>query len=108
MDFAEKMKDLFGKSAEASKVAMNKAGNAIQEFSDKTVLKIEMNKLEFQKKEAFEELGEIVFGFIDSLPEGIASNEKVVSLKEKISGINAEIEKKEKALSDLEGKASDK
>lgn len=108
MDFAEKMKDLFGKSAEASKVAMNKAGNAIQEFSDKTVLKVEMNKLETKKKEAFEELGEVIYEFIDKLPEDVASDEKIVSLKEKISQLDSDIEKKEKALSELEDKGSEK
>ena len=46
MAFVDKMKDFFDKSVEASKSAFEKAGDAVQDFGDKSVAKIEIKKLE--------------------------------------------------------------
>ena len=44
-DFGNKVKDLFSRGTQASKEALSKAGDKVQDFTDKSVTKIEIHKL---------------------------------------------------------------
>lgn len=101
MDFVEKAKEIFEKSAEASKKAVTKAGDAIQEFSDKSVLKLDIKKLQSEKKETCAELGNYVFKFFGDCDSLNKNDETVTNLLEKITTIEKEITRKEKILSEL-------
>ena len=79
MGFEEKLKVWVKKGAKASKSAFEKAGGAVQDFSDKSVLKLDKMKLESQKNKKFTELGIAVndmiangyTGFeLETVPEG--------------------------------------
>ena len=61
MDFIEKAKTVFGKSAEASKNAFAKAGEAVQDFSDKSVMKLEIKQYEAKLNQEYANLGKTVF-----------------------------------------------
>ena len=50
-ELGQKIKDLFSKGASASKQALEKAGDKVQDFTDKSVIKIEKKKLENQVAE---------------------------------------------------------
>ena len=56
-ELGHKLKDLFDKSARASKKALDKAGSKVQDFSDKSVKKLEVHQLETKRDCKYEELG---------------------------------------------------
>ncbi|MCR4742566.1 MAG: hypothetical protein K5866_06830 [Treponema sp.] len=56
-ELTKKVKDFFSKGAKASKDAFMKAGDKVQEFSDKSVIKIEKKQLENKLDNNFSELG---------------------------------------------------
>ena len=100
MGFADNLREIFGKGAESTKNAVSKAGSAIQDFSDKSVLKFDIKKLESERKGIFSELGEYVAQVLVSSEAVSKSDEKVESYLLQISKVNEKIETKEKALSD--------
>ena len=57
----EASKTAFDKGMEASKTALNKASNAVQDFSDKSVVRIEKHQFETKKEEQLLALGKKVF-----------------------------------------------
>ena len=60
MDIEEigaKVKDLFSRGTKASKEAFEKAGDKVQDFTDKSLTKIEIHKLETQRDCKYEEMG---------------------------------------------------
>ena len=56
-DFGNKVKALFSKGVETSKEALEKAGDKVQDFTDKSVTKIEIHKLETKRDCKYEEMG---------------------------------------------------
>ena len=46
MAFIDKVKDFMDKGVEVSKTAITKAGDAVQDFSEKSVIRIDIKKLE--------------------------------------------------------------
>ena len=56
-EFGLKIKELFSKSASASKKALNKAGEKAQDLSDKGMKKITIHQLETKRDCKYEELG---------------------------------------------------
>lgn len=52
-----KVKDLFSRGKKASKEALEKAGDKVQDFTDKSVTKIEIHKLETKRDCKYEEMG---------------------------------------------------
>ena len=56
-DVKTKVKDLFTRGTQASKEALEKAGDKVQDFTDKSVIKIEIRKLENQRDCKYEEIG---------------------------------------------------
>ena len=61
MAFMDKVKDFMDKGVEVSKSALSKAGEAVQDFGDKSVTKIEIKKLENKLEKLICELGSYVF-----------------------------------------------
>ena len=103
MDIVEKVKDGAGKVAKSTKSAFDKAGNAVQKFSDKTVLRLEIKKLEKQKKEIYLKMGcEIAKLFLESKRKTVSvESEPVKSYLKSLQDCDLEIADKEKELSDL-------
>lgn len=100
MAFIDKAKQWMDKSLEASKSAINKAGNAVQDFGDKSVTRIEIKKLESDQDKLFIKLGELVYSdFTDKALESLASTDKDVSeIITEISKVKSDIDEKQKML----------
>ena len=56
-EFGNKVKDLFSRGTKASKEALERAGDKVQDFTDKSVTKIEIHKLETKRDCKYEEMG---------------------------------------------------
>ena len=56
-DLKNKVSDLFTRGRLASKEAFEKAGDKVQDFTDKSVTKIEIHKLETRRDCKYEEMG---------------------------------------------------
>ena len=56
-EIGTKVKELFSRGTEASKEALAKAGDKVQDFTDKSVTKIEIHKLETKRECKYEEMG---------------------------------------------------
>ena len=56
-EFGAKVKSLFSKGMETSKEAFEKAGDKVQDFTDKSVTKLEIHKLETKRDCKYEEMG---------------------------------------------------
>ena len=101
-EFGTKVKSLFSKGMESSKEALEKAGDKVQDFTDKSVTKIEIHKLETQRDCKYEEMG---LKLSQMLLEGAsitcsnADDIKILNdIQEEIKNISEEIHNKEKEL----------
>ena len=56
-EIGSKVKELFSRGTEVSKEALAKAGDKVQDFTDKSVTKIEIHKLETKRDCKYEEMG---------------------------------------------------
>ena len=56
-EIGNKVKDLFSRGTKASKEALERAGDKVQDFTDKSVTKIEIHKLETKRDCKYEEMG---------------------------------------------------
>ena len=56
-EIGSKVKELFSRGTEVSKEALAKAGDKVQDFTDKSVTKIEIHKLETKRSCKYEEMG---------------------------------------------------
>ena len=56
-DLGNKVKDLFSRGTQASKQALEKAGDKVQDFTDKSVTRIEIHRLETKRDCKYEEMG---------------------------------------------------
>ena len=56
-ELGNKVKDLFSRGTQASKQALEKAGDKVQDFTDKSVTKIEIHRLETKRNCKYEEMG---------------------------------------------------
>ena len=52
-----KLKELFSRGSQVSKEAFEKAGDKVQDFTDKSVTKLEIHKLETKRDCKYEEMG---------------------------------------------------
>lgn len=59
-EFTSKVKDFFNKGAKASKEAFEKAGDRVQEFSDKSVIRLEKKQLESKLDAKYAEIGKLI------------------------------------------------
>ena len=56
-EIENKVKEMVSKGAKASKEALAKAGDKVQDFTDKSMIKIEKRQLETKRDCKYEELG---------------------------------------------------
>lgn len=100
MAFMDKVKDFMDKGVEVSKSALSKAGEAVQDFGDKSVTKIEIKKLENKLEKLICELGSYVFDKFDTEKVDILSysDDKVQSIITSINEIKNQIASKNEEL----------
>lgn len=98
-EFGKKVKDLFSKGAEASKEAFEKAGDKVQDFTDKSVLKIEKKQLESKLENKYAEMGKIIAAALESSDKITISDEVVKTAAE---AMQAEIKDLQKQIKEKE------
>ena len=101
-EFGSKVKDLFSRGTQASKEALEKAGDKVQDFTDKSVTKIEIRKLETKRDCKYEEMG---LKLSQMLLEGAsitcenADDIKILNdIQEEIKNLAEQISEKEREL----------
>lgn len=107
----QKIKDFLSKSAEVSKNAFSKATDAVQKFSDKSVLKIQIQNQKSARSKKYTELGELVSEVLSKkgadignlsavLPadETLKAIEQIKKVQKEILGISKDIKELEKQL----------
>ena len=97
-NFMDKVKKVFDRGIVASKKALGVAGDAVQDFSDKSVLRIEKMQLESKLKKQYELLGEYASDTFAKKNSIAASDTKVSAILKEIKRIKAEIKARETAL----------
>lgn len=106
MEFNElenKVKVWFSKGAKASKEAFEKAGGKVQDFTDRSVLKVEKKQLETKRETYFSELGKKLYElFVNNSIELTINNEEekkaLLKIKKDIELVNEQIEEKDKEI----------
>lgn len=108
-EFKEKVKGGFDKFVLNTKKAFGKAGNAVQDFSDKSVIRIEKKQFESKRATQYEKLGEYVANiFISGEKNSVSSDEEfVVSALSEIKKFNEEIKNREESLAAEAKKSSE-
>ena len=56
-EISARVKEIFSRGTQASKEVLEKAGDKVQDFTDKSVTKIEIHKLETKRDCKYEEMG---------------------------------------------------
>lgn len=91
-----KLKNFISKSSDVTKSAFSKASNAVQKFSDKSVLKIEIKQMESKKEKLFIKIGRHLSSVlshenVDLMNLQNSNDEKISTLVEEIKTFQAEI-----------------
>lgn len=91
-----KLKNFISKSSDVTKSAFAKASNAVQKFSDKSVLKIEIKQMESKKEKLFTKIGKHLSSVlsnenVDLMNLQNSNDEKISTLVEEIKTFQAEI-----------------
>ena len=101
-ELGSKVKELFSRGTQASREALEKAGDKVQDFTDKSVTKIEIHKLETKRDCKYEEMG---LKLSQMLLEGASitsSNPDDIrvlnDIQEEIKNLAEQISEKEKEL----------
>ena len=108
-ELKEKFKQGVDKIVTSSKKAIGKAGVAMQDFSDKSVIRIEKHQLETKLEAEYIRLGELVAARFLAEPSASvsASEDTVASIIKEISRYNEEIKKREETLAEEHPKTKD-
>ncbi|MCI5645534.1 hypothetical protein [Treponema porcinum] len=110
-ELKEKFKQGVDKVVTSSKKAIGKAGVAMQDFSDKSVIRIEKHQLETKREAEYIRLGELVAARFLAEPSPSASvsasEDTVASIIKEISRYNEEIKKREETLAEEHPKTKD-
>lgn len=97
--FMEKAKKLFDRGIVASKKALGVAGEAVQDFSDKSVVTIEKKQLESKIKKQQAELGEYAAGVLAKKGAKLTADDaKVAAILKEIARLNKEIKARDEVL----------
>ncbi|MCR4952748.1 MAG: hypothetical protein K6A43_01620 [Treponema sp.] len=83
----DKLKTVISKSAEVSKDVFKKTGNAVQNFSDKSVLKFEIKQLTSKRNKLYSELGTKLSEFLSA--ETINLNDTAASISQNPNAASA-------------------
>ncbi len=101
-ELSKKVKSVFSKGVETSKEAFEKAGDKVQNFTDKSVTKIEIHKLETKRDCKYEEMGLKISQMLlegASITCSNADDIRILNdLQEEIKKIDQEIKNKENEL----------
>lgn len=88
MDTAEmKIKEFLSKSAEVSKNAFSKASDAVQKFSDKSVLKIQIQNQKGSRQKKYSELGSLVYSLLSKKSSSFEDLTKAIGMEENVQTI---------------------
>ena len=102
VELESKVKNAISKGAKASKEAFEKAGNKIQNFTDKSVLKMEIRQMETKRDCKYEELGlkisELLLKGLKIDFEDNSDVEIVNGLQQEIIELSSKITEKESEL----------
>ena len=105
--FEEKFKEALSQGMKSSKEMLTKAGAAVQNFSDKSVIKIERQQLINKQKEKYTEMGKKISDLlkiegstIENLAEVISKSNDAADLKDEILALQVEIKKLDKDILD--------
>ena len=101
-ELGNRIKEVFSKGVKNSKDAIEKAGDKVQDFTDKSLVKIEIHKLETKRDCKYEEMG---LKLSQMLLQGAsitcenADDIKILNdIQEEIKNLSEEIRNKEKEL----------
>ena len=103
-EIESKVKEIGKKVAEVSKSAFDKASVKVQDFTDKSILKIDIKKLQVKQNELYKNLGEIVSKFlseeiINQLGiDNPAEKENILSIQNEIIELEKQIQQKQSEL----------
>ena len=101
-DVKNKVKDLFTRGTQASKEALEKAGDKVQDFTDKSVTKIEIHKLETKRDCKYEEMGlklsQMLLQGASITCENVEDIKILNDIHEEIKNLSEQIREKEKEL----------
>ncbi len=105
-----KVRSGMGKIIESSKKAIGIAGTAVQEFSDKSVIRIEKSQLQSKLNGLHRSFGKYVAERLTAEPESAidASDEKVSHFLKECASLKTEIAKKAELLQKDEDAESEK
>lgn len=100
--FKEKLNESVDKVVSSAKKAIGKAGVAMQDFSDKSVIRIEKRHFESKRDAEYTKLGGLVAERFsaDETASVAASEEAVAAIIAEIRHCSEEIKKREDALSE--------
>lgn len=96
----EASKDAFTKGMDLSKKALSKASDAVQDFGDKSVIRMERHQAEQKRNELIRELGNLAVDcFIKNQETSLnIDDEKVAVVIKEITRLNGEIERRTEVL----------
>ena len=101
-DVKTKVKDLFTRGTQVSKEALEKAGDKVQDFTDKSVTKIEIHKLETKRDCKYEEMGlklsQMLLQGASITCENVEDIKILNDIQEEIKNLSEAISLKEKEL----------
>ena len=101
-DVKTKVKDLFTRGTQASKEALEKAGDKVQDFTDKSVTKIEIHKFETKRDCKYEEMGlklsQMLLQGASITCENVEDIKILNDIQEEIKNLSEQIREKEKEL----------
>lgn len=100
MEFLDKVESYLKKGAKVSKEAFEKAGDKIQDFSDQSVIKVEIKKLENAERDLQCKLGAIaVKTFIDDEQKTLdCTSEEIEAIITEVKNIRVKIAEQKKEL----------
>ena len=101
-EFGNKVKDLFSRGTKASKEALERAGDKVQDFTDKSVTKIEIHKLETSRDCKYEEMGlklsQMLLQGASITCENVEDIKILNDIQEEIKNLSEQIRVKEQEL----------
>lgn len=99
-----KVKEIGKKVAEVSKSAFDKASDKVQDFTDKSILKIDIKKLQSKKDELYKNFGERISKLLcdgtlkEFAIESQEEKEKLISIQNEILDLEKQIQQKQSEL----------
>ena len=101
-DLKSKVKDLFTRGTQVSKEALERAGDKVQDFTDKSVTKIEIHKLETKRDCKYEEMGlklsQMLLQGASITCENVDDIKILNDIQEEIKNLSEQIREKESEL----------